>query len=114
MKKYLLGLLLGASVVGSSFAASLSSPSYVQYSDSMSTKKATIKQVIETASQTHASKIYIYYHDEQSQELAIKISNKITGRVPSGCVVNLVDQKDGEPKYPSTVTPNGVALVIEN
>lgn len=113
MKKYILSLLLIFPLASYVFASSLSTPSYVLYNDSMSVKKDKVHQVIESAVQNNASKIYIYYHDEKSQEFAIRLSNKITAKLPANCSLTIVDQNNSTPKYPSTITPEGVTLIAE-
>ncbi len=114
MKKYIIGWLFVFSFTGYVFASSLSTPSYVLYNDSMSVKKAKVQQVIESAVENNASKIYIYYHDEKSQEFAIRLSNKITAKLPTNCSLIIVDQNNSNPKYSSTITPEGVTLITEN
>ena len=114
MLKKLILISLGALSLNLACAAGLSAPTYVQYSASMSEKRTAVKGVIETATQTKAQKVYIYYHDSKSQELANNISSKIQDKLPAGCSVAVVDQATGEPKYPSTVTPDGVALFVQN
>lgn len=113
MKRLLLSLGLVLMISGV-FAASLDQPVFIEYESSMSAKKKAITGVIETATNTHAKNIYIYYHDTKSQELAGKIQSRINDKVPEGCAISLVDQNSGSPKYPATTTPNGIAMVIGN
>lgn len=114
MLKKLILISVGALSLNLACAAGLSVPTYIQYSASMSEKRTAVKGVLDTAAQTKAQKVYIYYHDSKSQELANNISSKIQDKLPAGCTVSVLDQATGEPKYPSSVTPDGVALFVQN
>ena len=114
MLKKLILISLGVVSLNLACAAGLSAPTYVQYSASMSEKRSAVKGVIKTANETKAQKVYIYYHDSKSQEMANDISSKIKNKLPTGCSVVVLEQATGQPKYPSSVTPEGVALFVQN
>jgi len=53
-------------------------------------------------------------HDSKSQEMANKVSSKIQDKLPDGCSVVVLDQATGQPKYPSSITPEGITLFVQN
>ena len=114
MLKKLILVCLGFFSLSIACAAGLGSPTYVQYSASTFEKRSALKSVIETANETKAQKIYIYYHDSKSQEMANKVSSKIQDKLPDGCSVVVLDQATGQPKYPSSITPEGITLFVQN
>ena len=109
-------ILIGVGVFSLSLACAegLGSPTYIQYNMSLFEKRSAIKSIIETANETKSQKVYIYYHDSKSQEIANKVSSKIQDKLPDGCSVVVLDQSTGQPKYPSSITPEGITVFVQN
>ncbi len=91
-----------------------SAPAYVEYNNSMSEKKTTVKNILENAALYDSSTIYIYYHDSKSKDMAAKIQSRIQDKLPPHTTLVLLDQVTGTPKYPYQYTPDGVAIVSKN
>ncbi len=117
MKKLLVSLMslviAHSALATTTDAAATPTYTYISPSTSMSDKRSEVKSVLENAPKTGTNVMYIYYHDDKSQQMATNLQSKIADKVSSNTTISLVNQKSGTPAYTGKTT-DGIAITIKN